>query len=105
MAEHEELVPRDELRAALEARRELGPEYDDHVLDSFARELEKRFDERYGRQVTRRRSEHKDKELALAIVSLVFAIPALAIAGGIVGLAGIVAVSVAIVLVNLVFRL
>jgi hypothetical protein len=99
------LVPKEELRAALEARRELGPEYDEHVLESFARELEKKFDERYSRQVIRKRSEHKDKELALAIVSLVFAIPALAIAGGIVGLAGIVAVSVAIVLVNLVFRL
>jgi hypothetical protein len=105
VAEHEELVPRDELRAAVEARRELGPEYDDHVLDSFARELEKRFDERYGRQMARRRSEHKDKELALAIVSLGVSIPLLAIAGGTAGLAGVIAVAVAIVLVNAVFRL
>ncbi len=104
MGEREELVPKEELRAAVEARRELGPEYDDYVLESFARELEKRFDERYGRQMTRHRGEHKDKELALAIVSLGVSIPLLAIAGGTAGLAGVLVVAAAIVLVNVVFR-
>ena len=97
------LVPRDELHAALEARRELGPAYEREVLEAFAEQLERRLESRlrHERPVPARRE--RDKELALAIVSLLVAVPLIAIAGGTVGLAGVLAVCAAIVLVNVAF--
>ncbi len=96
------LVPRDELHAALEARRELGPEYERELVEAFAEKLEHRLDARLGkRQPVKRQRDH---ELALAIVSLGVAIPLIAIAGGTAGLAGVLAVCAAIVLVNVLAR-
>jgi predicted Zn-dependent protease len=97
----ESLVRRDEVEAALAARRELGPDYERELADALAERIEQHLDERLlAREPARR---ERDKELALAIVSLLVAIPALAIAGGTAGLAGIVAVALAIVLVNVAF--
>ena len=39
---------RDDLHAALEARKELGPEYEPHIVDSFLDKVEKRLTERRG---------------------------------------------------------
>jgi hypothetical protein len=36
---------REELHAALEARKELGPDYEPQVVDSFLERIEKRLDE------------------------------------------------------------
>jgi hypothetical protein len=38
----------EELHAALEARKELGPDYEPQVVDSFLERIEKRLDERRG---------------------------------------------------------
>jgi len=97
------LVRRDELHAALEARRELGPAYEREVLDAFAEQLERRLDARLRQQRPAPARRERDKELALAIVSLLVAVPLIAIAGGTVGLAGVLAVCAAIVLVNVAF--
>jgi hypothetical protein len=40
------VVERDELRAAIEAREELGKAMEPHVIDSFVERIEKRLDER-----------------------------------------------------------
>jgi hypothetical protein len=39
---------REELRAALEARRELGPEFEPQIIDSFLERIEQRLGERRG---------------------------------------------------------
>jgi hypothetical protein len=96
---------REEFRAALEARRELGEELEPQLIDSFVERIERRIDERLGeRTPARRASPPSDHRLALAIVSLCVSIPLIAIAGGTAGLAGVIAVCIAIVLVNVVFR-
>jgi hypothetical protein len=42
----EPTVDRHDLETALEARRELGPEYEPQVIDSFVERIEQRLDER-----------------------------------------------------------
>lgn len=89
---------RDELKAALEARRELGEELEPQVIDGFVERIEQRIEER-ARELQPPRSG-PDKGLVLA--SLGISIPLLGIAGGIAGLPGIALVCVAVVLVNLI---
>ena len=105
MATHESrgpLIPKDEVHAALEARRELGPEFEPELVDAFVERIERRLDERLGdRHPVPRDRNH---ETAIAIVSLGVAIPLIAIAGGTTGLPGVVAVCVALVLVNALAR-
>ncbi|MBA3383130.1 MAG: hypothetical protein H0T20_00560 [Actinobacteria bacterium] len=93
----EQLVPRDEAQAALEARRELGPDYEDELVERFAERIETRLRERAP-------AKTNDQSTAIVIVSLLAAIPLIAIAGGTVGLAGVIAVCAALVLVNWVAR-
>ena len=94
----EELVPRDEARAALEARRELGPAYEDELVERFADRIEQRLADR------RPAKRPADQGTAIVIVSLIAAIPLLGIAAGTVGLAGVIAVCTALVLVNWIAR-
>jgi hypothetical protein len=88
-----DLVQREEARAALEARRELGPEYEDQVVDALVDKIEQRLAER-------RPARGQGAVTPLVLGSLGVSIPLIAIAGGTVGLAGVIAVCVAIVLVN-----
>jgi hypothetical protein len=94
----EDLVPRDEARAALEARRELGPAYEDELVERFAERIEKRLEDRLPAK------RPADQGTAIVIVSLIAAIPLLGIAAGTVGLAGVIAVCTALVLVNWIAR-
>jgi len=87
-----DLVPREELRHAVETRRELGPDYDDQIADALA--------ERIDRRLAERRPVRPAPITPLALGSLGLAIPLMAIAGNFAGLAGIIAVCTAIVLVN-----
>jgi len=47
-------LPRDDLAAAVEARRELGPESERAVIDSFLRRVEATIEERVDRRVAER---------------------------------------------------
>ena len=96
------LVPKEEVQAALEARRELGSEFEPELVDAFVERIERRLDERL--QERRPVPRDRNHETAIAIVSLGVAIPLIAIAGGTTGLPGVVAVCVALVLVNLLAR-
>ena len=98
----EPLVPRDEAEAALAARRELGREFEPELVDAFVERIERRLDERLRQRLPAKRD--RGHELAIMVVSIVFAIPMLAIAGGIAGLPGIVAVCTALVLINVLAR-
>lgn len=91
---------REELRAALDARRELGSEYEPQIVDAFLERVERRLEERTTTSPARRASEHH-AVTPIVLGSLALSIPLLGIAGGTAGLAGVVIVSVAIVLVNL----
>jgi hypothetical protein len=90
----EELVPREELRATLEARQELGPAYEPELLERFAQELERRL------RAPRPKEKLSSQETGIVIVSILASIPLMGIAGGTVGLAGVIAVCAALVLVN-----
>ena len=99
---------REDVEALLETRRELGPAYDDALIDSFAERLERAVAERVDHQVQRRAVPSRPdasagaRQLALAIISLVACIP-ISIALGLndalvpllVALAAIVAINVA----------
>ena len=88
-----------DLQATLGARREIGPEYDEQFIAALA--------ERLTRQVAQERRPPQpahnalaaDQRTALAIVSLIFMIPLVAIASGS-GLPGIALVCAAVVLIN-----
>jgi hypothetical protein len=90
---NEPLVPRDEARAALEARRELGPAYEEELAERFAERIEATLRER----APVRRTE---QTTGIVVVSLVAAVPLLAIAGNYAGGAGVAFVCLALVLVN-----
>ncbi len=98
----EELVPREEARAALAARGELGEEFDDALVESFARRIEQRLE---ARQPTKRprTEDERGTSFVLALVSLGTGIPITAIATSAEGLPGLVVVWAAIVLINVLF--
>jgi hypothetical protein len=80
MAEHEQ-VGRQDVEALLETRRELGPSYDEALVDSFAERIERAVAERADAQVSVRRAGAASaraaatRQMVLGIVSLVAAIP------------------------------
>ena len=74
----------DELRASLEARRDLGPEYEDSLVEGFLekmdQEIDKRVDDRLAARVRKgspavRPSVDAGQRLALAIISLGLGVP------------------------------
>jgi Flp pilus assembly protein TadB len=87
----EELVPRDELRATIEARKELGEEAEPALIEAFVDRIEKEFSKRQreSEQSLRRKREHQ-KEMVLGAVAL--SIPLFALAAIFTGLAGVIVV-------------
>ena len=93
---------RHEAEATLAARREMGQELEPQLVDRFADRIEKEIERRAQELAVReRRPPHNAPMIPLALGSLGISIPLIAIAGGIAGLPGIIAVCIAIVLVNL----
>ena len=91
---------REELQAHVAARRELGPEYEPELVDSFLERVEGKLDQRYRGKAARRDKEHH-AITPLVLGSLVLSIPLIAVAGAQAGLFGVAMVCIAIVLVNL----
>lgn len=96
-----DLVRRDELETAVEARRELGPEYEDMVLDAFMEKLERRIDERMKEAAPRRPGKPSPHVVPIALGSIGMGIPITAIAGGTAGAVGIAIAWIGIAIVNL----
>ena len=72
------LVPKDELQAAIEARRELGSEMEPAVIDAFVERVERRLDERAEeRERSLKRKREHQKEMVLGAMGI--SIPLLAI--------------------------
>lgn len=107
----DELITRQEVEALLAARVELGPAYDDAMVDSFAERIERAVAERTDSELarsdrSRRREDDTDsRQLALGIVSLGTGIPISAIASTQADLPGLVTAWVGIVGVNLAYAL
>ncbi|HET7854894.1 MAG TPA: hypothetical protein VFL41_00405 [Gaiellaceae bacterium] len=95
-----ELVPKDEVQAAIEARKELGAEMEPAVIDAFVERIEQRLVERSeeSERALRRRREHQ-KEMVLGAMGI--SIPLLAIAAIFTGLAGVIVVCGALAVIAL----
>lgn len=97
---HDDL--RRDLQATLAARRELGPEYDEQFIQSLTDRLAAQIAQ--ARQPLPAPPPHNalgaDQRTALAICSLIFGIPIVAISGGIGGPAGLFFALAALVLIN-----
>jgi hypothetical protein len=94
------MTEQEELRAVVAARRELGPEYEPELIDSFLERVEHRLDQRHRGKAARRDKEHH-AITPIVLGSLGMSIPLMAIAGAAAGAFGVAMVCVAIVLVNL----
>ena len=92
----EELVPKDELRATIEARKELGEDMEPALIDSFVERIEQRLAERGGvsEKSLQKKREHQ-KEMVLGAMGI--AIPFFVIAAIFTGLAGVIVVCAALV--------
>jgi hypothetical protein len=87
----EKVVQKDELEAAIEARKELGTEMEPALIDAFVERIERRLaarDEDKERALRRRR-EHQ-RELILGAMGI--SVPLLLFAGIFTGLPGVLAV-------------
>ena len=86
-----ELVRREELQSAIEARAELGADMEPAVIDAFVERIERRLADGAAEreQALKRKREHQ-KELVLGAVGI--SIPLLAIAAIFTGLAGVIVV-------------
>ena len=107
-AVRERVLPREELDAAVSARSELGerlePEVIDTFLDRVETSLDARIDQRLNAQSRRHRVRSGDRANNLTgriAASLGLGIPLTAISGGIADAPGIIAVWIAIVVLNI----
>jgi hypothetical protein len=91
----------EELRAAVEARKELGSDMEPAVIDAFVERIEQRIAARTdaGERAVWRKREHQ-KEMILG--SMAISIPLLAIAAVFTGLPGVIAVCVALAVIAIV---
>ena len=100
----EPVVPPEELHAAIEARRELGPSLEPELVERFVEKIERRIDARIRSRTASRTSHQSHEAFVITLVSLGISIPLIAIAATQAGLAGVIAVCAALVLINLVVR-
>jgi len=100
----DDIVLKQELQAAMEARKELGDEMEPAVIDAFVARIERRLADRTeaSEHALARRREHQ-KEMTLG--SMAISIPLLAIAAVFTGLPGVVAVCVALAVIAIVSTL
>jgi hypothetical protein len=87
-------IRKDELETAVAARRELGPEYEDEILESFLTKVEQRLAQRgttreHDERALKARRDHQ-KEMILGAMGI--SVPLFVIAAIFVGLAGIIVV-------------
>ena len=97
----EDVVPKDELHAAMEARRELGDEMEPAAIDAFVARIERRLADRSaeGERALKRKRDHQ-KEMVLGAMGI--SVPLFAIAAIFTGIQGVVAVCVALAVIAIV---
>jgi hypothetical protein len=107
----------DEIRAAAEVRRELGPDYDKAVVESFLErlgpEIDARVDARVAREVEARAGQPRGRSspspMGMALGSIALGIPITAIVATSgdhpVGFAGVLVVWLAIAIINVAYAM
>ncbi|AXI77864.1 hypothetical protein [Peterkaempfera bronchialis] len=98
-----------DLEAAVQTRKELGPEYEAEIVDSFLARIDAQLDARVERRVAERLTEsgraprRPERSFAprLPIISLALAIPLSGVGAGVSGLPGLLVVWTGIVGVNI----
>jgi hypothetical protein len=97
----EPTIPREELQSAIEARKELGAELEPALVDSFVERIERRLAQRDEQhELALKRKRDHQKEMVLGAMAL--GIPLMAIGAIFTGLAGVIVVAAAIVVVAVV---
>jgi hypothetical protein len=101
---------RADLKAALEARRELGPEMEEHVVEAFLARIDQRVQAQVAQQVAVSqpsrpvRTHHENRKAPWVLpASLGLAIPLCAIAGDAAQGVGIIGVLALILIINVVY--
>jgi hypothetical protein len=96
----EDLVPKDELEAAIEARKELGAEMEPALIDAFVERIERRIAEREteSERALKARRDHQ-KEMVLGAMGI--SIPLFVVAAIFTGLAGVIAVCAVLAVIAL----
>jgi len=91
-------VPREELEAAIEARKELGEEMEPAIIDGFVERIEQRLAERgtESERALKAKREHQ-KEMVLGAMGI--SVPLFFAAAIFTGLAGVIAVCVALAVI------
>ena len=84
-------MPRDELHATLEARRELGDELEPALIDAFVERIERRIGER-GEESERSLKAKREHQKELLLGAMGISVPLFALAAIFVGLPGVIAV-------------
>jgi hypothetical protein len=92
---------KEELEAAIEARRETGAEMEPELIDAFVERIERRLVER-AHLNERALMAKRDHQKEMVLGSMAIAVPLFVIAAVFTGLAGIVAVLVALVVIAVV---
>lgn len=101
----EPVVPREELEAVLAARRELGAEREQELVESFLERVERGLDRRAAERAPRRDYRgHEQRRFVLALASVAVGVPLTAIALAAGGLRALAVVWAGVVLVNLAFE-
>jgi hypothetical protein len=97
----DDAVVKEELEAAIEARKEMGAEMEPAVIDAFVARIERRLVERDDRdELALKRKRDHQKEMVLG--SMGISVPLFAIAAVFTGLPGVLAVLVALVVIAVV---
>jgi hypothetical protein len=96
----EDLVPKDELEAAIEARKELGAEMEPALIDAFVERIERRIAER-GTESERALKAKRDHQKEMVLSALGISIPLFIFAAIFTGLAGVVAVCAVLAVIAL----
>jgi hypothetical protein len=96
-----EVIEREELAAAVEARKELGAEMEPAVIDAFVERIERRLADRAGasERALKQKRDHQ-KEMVLGAMGI--SVPLLAIAAVFTGLPGVVAICLALAVIAIV---
>ena len=90
------VVERKDVEAALEARRELGKDYEPEIVDAFLEKIEKRLDEKDVRR-TPATGHHYDTRVPLGSIALGVGATAVAASNGAAWLAVIAWIAIAVV--------
>jgi hypothetical protein len=91
-------VPKDELQAAIEARKELGAEMEPAVIDAFVERIEQRLAQRAG-ESERALKQKRDHQKEMVLGAMGVSVPLFVVAAIFTGLAGVVAVLAALAVI------